>query len=111
MKEIVAMSQSDLTIIRKSVAMNPSTIINSFGNDNRPLQLLNSRTIRWYKGSDTAEVAKLSTARQLTRDYAAFSILILVPVILVIALWYFGFFAFCCHPKKHDTDTNSVDKK
>ena len=97
------MSEHDLAILRKSVALNPVTIINSLGNDNRPLQSIGSRTVRWYKGLDTV-VIESSTARELTRDYAAFSILILVPVIIMFALWYFGFFAFCCYPKNVNTD-------
>lgn len=53
MKQPVLISQRDLTILRKSVALNPNTIINSYGNNNRPMHPMNSRTVRSYKGYDS----------------------------------------------------------
>jgi hypothetical protein len=108
MKQSITLSQYDLSILRKSVSKNPNTII-SKGNDNRPVQPVGSRVILSYDGTDAAvstpiaAVASQSTegGRELTRDYASFSILILAPLILFFALWWFGVFDNC---KKRKTN-------
>jgi carbonic anhydrase len=49
----IRISRTDINLIRDSVAMTPSTIISSGGNDNRPIQALNGRTVRHYTGTTT----------------------------------------------------------
>ena len=58
MKESVAISQQDLTIMRDAVALNPSTIIDSAGDNNRPLQMIGSRTVRSYNEFDNSNNKK-----------------------------------------------------
>jgi hypothetical protein len=109
MKQPITLSQYDLSILRKSVSKNPNTII-SKGNDNRPLQPVGSRVILSYEGTDAAVSTPIAAAtdsqstgggRELTRDYASFSILILVPIIIFFALWWFGVFDNCKKRKPH----------
>ena len=51
-EEPVRISQNDLMILRNAVKLNTNTIIDgATGNDNRPIQPLQSRTIRRYSGN------------------------------------------------------------
>jgi hypothetical protein len=109
MKQPITLSQYDLSILRKSVSKNPNTIT-SRGNDNRPVQPVGSRVILSYEGTDAAVSTPVAAAtasqsaggaRELTRDYASFSILILVPIIIFFALWWFGVFDNCEKRKTH----------
>jgi carbonic anhydrase len=47
----VRISSNDLALLRNSVKGNTNTIINPAGNDNRPIQPLNTRTIRRFAGT------------------------------------------------------------
>ena len=47
-------SQQDLTIMRDAVALNPSTMIDSAGDNNRPLQMIGSRTVRSFNDFDNS---------------------------------------------------------
>jgi hypothetical protein len=107
MKESVSISLSDLNKLRKSVTFYPKTIINKAGNDNRPLQPLGTRIVYSYEGQDPVPVEK-SGGTELTRDYAAFSILILVPIIVLLILWYFGCLACFCRNQNEDQKEQRV---
>jgi carbonic anhydrase len=52
MAEPVRISPDDLTKLRESIATHPKTIISWQGNDNRPVQSLNGRTVLKYNGKD-----------------------------------------------------------
>lgn len=108
MKEHVAISTTDLNLMRSSVTYYPKTIINSAGNDNRPVQPLGTRIVYSYEGVDYEydyghEHEEASKGKELTRDYAAFSILVLVPIILLLILWYFGCLACFCRDQNEGT--------
>ena len=107
MKEPISISASDLKKMRKTVKLYPNNIINPFGNDNRPVQPLGDRIVYSYEGFDPVEVEK-SGGRELTRDYAAFSILILVPIIILLILWYFGCLACFCQNQGNDQKEQST---
>ena len=87
--------------MRKTVKLYPKNIINPLGNDNRPVQPLGDRIVYSYEGTDPVEVEK-SGGRELTRDYAAFSILILVPIIILLILWYCGCLVYFCQNQGND---------
>ena len=102
MKESISISVQDLNKLRKTVKYYPKTIINKAGNDNRPVQPLGTRVVYSYEGTDPVEVPK-SGGKELTRDYAAFSILILLPIIILLILWYFGCLACFCQNQNEGT--------
>jgi hypothetical protein len=52
----VFLSSEDLTNLRDSVAAFPGTIIDSQGDNNRPIQSLNGRTVLRYAGTDAKEI-------------------------------------------------------
>jgi hypothetical protein len=101
MKESISISVSDLNKLRKTVKFYPKNIINPAGNDNRPVQPLGDRIVYSYEGTDPVE-EKESGGKELTRDYAAFSILILLPIIILLILWYFGCLACFCQNQGND---------
>lgn len=107
MKESVSISVSDLSKMRKTVKLYPKNIVNSLGNDNRPVQPLGDRIVYSYEGTDPVEVEK-SGGRELTRDYAAFSVLILVPIIILLILWYCGCLACFCQNQGNDQKEQSA---
>lgn len=108
MKQSIVLSRYDLSHLRKAVKYYPGTIINALGNDNRPVQPIGSRTVYSYDGVDetlitapvlvaepSAKTSTTSRGKELTRDYSAFSILILVPVIIFFFLWWYGVLENC----------------
>lgn len=56
-EQSIRLSRNDIYLIRNSVATTPSTIISLAGNDNRPIQSLNGRTVRHYTGTTTSTTA------------------------------------------------------
>jgi hypothetical protein len=60
MKDPVLVTKYDINRMRKAVSVYPTTIVNSFLNDNRPVQPLNGRIVRSYTANTKGAQAGLN---------------------------------------------------
>jgi carbonic anhydrase len=62
MKDPVLVTKYDISRMRKSVSAYPTTIINSFKNDNRPVQPLIGRVVKSYSANTAGAQAGLAAS-------------------------------------------------
>jgi carbonic anhydrase len=61
MKDPVLVTKYDISRMRKAVSVYPKTIVNSFLNDNRPVQPLNARIVKYYSANYKGAQAGLNS--------------------------------------------------